>query len=173
MGRIVTITNFERAMRENDSRVSDVTFDHGGGANLTGEHFSSPGDDSYPRLTDYAFIVHNSRQGGYSIVGYADAINTPKALIGDKRIYSRDASGAGIGEVWLKADGSILVNNPNGSIELKADGSADINGVTIDPSGNVIIPGTLSINGIDFGTHIHSQANDGGGDSQANTGVPL
>ncbi len=165
MGRIVIIRDFARALRANGTEVTDVMVDPGGGANITGEHYSDPGDDSFPMVgIDYGVTVSISRKGGAVIVGYVDPVNTPKAVQGDKRIYSRDSNGDTIAEVWLKSDGSILVSNDNGDFELKSDGSIDMNGVTIDTSGNVVIPGTLSVAGKDFTTHTH------GGSPTAPTG---
>ena len=155
MGRIVIIKDFARALRDNGSRVSDVIVDPGGGNNITGEHFSDPGDDAFPLVTDYAIAVDTQRKGGAAVVGYVDPINTPKALIGDKRIYARDSNGDSVAEIWLKSDSSIVISNDNGEFELKSDGSIDINGVIIDASGNVTIPGTLSVTGKDFATHTH------------------
>lgn len=155
MGRIVVIKDFARVVRENGTRVSDVKFNPGGGNIVTGEHFSSPGDDAFPLVTDYAVAIDTQRKGGAAIVGYVDPINTPKALEGDKRIYARDSNGDVIAEVWLKSDGSVVVNNDNGSLELKTDGTIDMNGVIIDVSGNMVIPGNLSVNGKDFITHAH------------------
>lgn len=173
MGRIVIVKDFARAVRENGANVSDVKFDPGGGNNITGEHFSSLGDDSYPMLgIDYGVAVDVPRKGGAVIVGYVDPINTPKATKGEKRIYARDANGDSIAEAWLKSDGSIHVissdgsfildgagsikgSNSSGDFELKADGSFNMNGVIIDASGNVTMPGTLSVAGKDFATHAH------------------
>lgn len=161
MGRIVVIKDFARALRDNGARVSDVKFDPGGGNNITSEHFSDPGDDSYPMPgIDYAIAVDAQRKGSAAIVGYADPTNIPKALIGDKRIYARDVNGDSVAEVWLKSDGSIVISNDNGSITLKSDGDVDITGA-------------LSIDGKDFGTHTHSQGNDGNGDTEVDTSVPL
>lgn len=175
MGRIVVIKDFARAIREDsNAKITDVKVDHGGNNIITGEHYSNPGDDSYPMLTDYAIAVETLRTGSVAIVGYADIKNTPKTALGEKRIYSRDANGDSIGEVWIKADGEILISNSNGSFVVKADGSIsgsnssgnfelktggtfDINGVTIDASGNVAIPGNLTVGPLskDFLTHIH------------------
>ena len=44
----------------------------------------------------------------------------------------------------LKADGSQKGSNSAGSFELKASGTVDLNGVTIDPSGNIVTPGTIN-----------------------------
>jgi hypothetical protein len=166
MGRIVIIKNFARALREGGERVSDVIVDPGGGANITVQHYADPGDDSHPVMSDRGVIVGTPGKGRARIVGYADLINTPKALVGDKRIYSRDSNGASIAEIWLKNDGSIVVSNTNGNFELKNDGSIDING-------DVVITGNLSVAGKDFITHTHPQANDSGGNVEVPTGVLL
>ena len=43
-----------------------------------------------------------------------------------------------------KADGSIKGDNGSGSFELKAGGDFLVNGVNIDPSGNITTPGSLN-----------------------------
>jgi len=143
MGRIVIVENFARVLRDGN-RISDVIVDSGGGESVTAEHYSAAGDDAHPLTTDYAVTVRTQRTGGNAVVGYADVLNTPKALVGDKRIYSRDSNGVSIADVWLKADGSISLVNANGSIVLGADGVVTINGVVFSTSGDVTAPGTIT-----------------------------
>ncbi len=160
MGRIAKVLSFVRALR-NGAKVSDVKTDFGGGANITSEHFAPVGDDSFPLKTDYALNVDVEGSGKESTVGYVDPINTPKALEGDKRIYARDAStGAVVVEVWLKSDSSAIISNSNGAIELKADGTVDINGLTIDPTGALVSPTSITSpsiigNGKELVDHLH------------------
>ena len=149
MGRIARVLSFLRTER-NGAKLSDVKLDPGGGPNITGEHFADPGDDSYPLPEDYAATINTQRSGAQIPVGYADTINTPKAGPGEKRIYGRDANGAAVNEVWLKADSSVLIANALGFIELKADGSVDINGAIISVAGEV-----TNAAGIVLGTHTH------------------
>jgi hypothetical protein len=156
MGLIALVKSFTRRVVDG-VRFSDVKVDPGGGANITGQHFAAAGDDSHPLPTDYALLVKNKQTGGYSIVGYADPINDPVAAAGEKRIYGRDANGAAVNEVWLKADSSVIISNALGAIELKADGSVDINGATITAIGGVI-----TALGRDLDTHIHSGVTSGG-----------
>ena len=216
--RIAKLLSFTRVIR-NEANVSDVKIDLGGKDNITAEHFSDPGDDSFPLSDDYVLAVDVPRSGGKVAAGYVDPVNTPKALEGDKRIYGRDKdSGVSVNEAWLKNDGSILVSNGNGSVLLKADGgsiattpqstfdcAADgsikgdngagsfelelggdfvVNGVSIDPTGNITTPATvnaanvaasasLTVASKEMGGHTHTQGNDTGGDSQVNTGVPV
>jgi hypothetical protein len=121
MGRIARVLSFVRSL-SNGAKVTDVKSDPGGGANTTAQHFAPAGDDSHPLDTDYTLLVPLPRSGGAAAVGYLDPSNTPKAEAGDKRIYARDSSGAVVAEVWLKNDGTALVSNGNGSIELAPDG---------------------------------------------------
>ena len=48
------------------------------------------------------------------------------------------------GEFLQKEDGSIKGSNSAGSFELQAGGNFVINGVTIDPSGNITTNGTIN-----------------------------
>ena len=173
MGRIATILSFVRAVA-NGAKVSDVKVDPGGGAIITAQHFSAPGDDSHPLTTDYVATLDVERTGSEAAVGYVDPLNTPKALEGDKRIYARDPSdGSVIVEVWLKNDGTALTANDNGSFELSPDGSIKgsndngsfelqaggnfvVNGVTIDINGNVTVPTSLMLGGKEIAGHTHA-----------------
>lgn len=183
MGVVCRVLSFTRAMR-NGARVSDTKSNPGGGANLTGEHFSAPGDDSYPLSTDYVYKARGAQAGRFVSIGYLDPLNTPKAQKGDKRIYARDATtGAVVVEVWLKNDGAAIIENagaivtvsPNGSIlgsnsagrfELENGGDFVANGVTIKPGG--IIEGVTSLTAGDKELVDHTHP---AGTPPGNTGV--
>jgi len=172
VGRIARLLNFVRTIR-NGARVSDATVDGGGGADITAEHFSAPGDDSFPLNTDYVALTSAAGAGRESAVGYIDPLNTPKATKGDKRIYARDATtGVTVVEVWLKStgeattsnavgsftlapDGSITGTNANGSFTLEAGGDFVVNGVIIKANGDVIMPNSLVLNGLEIDKHVH------------------
>lgn len=130
MGRIGKLLSFLRVTR-NNAKQSDVKINPSSGDNITCDHFSDAGDDSYPLITDYVVTIDIPRSGGQSVVGYIDPLTTKKAQKGDKRIYARDSSGQDIVEVWLKNDGTIITSNSNGNIELKPNGDIDINGVNV------------------------------------------
>ena len=225
--RIAKLLSFTRTVK-NETNVSDVKIDQGGGDNITAEHFAPPGDDSFPLPGDYVLGVDVPRNGSKVAAGYVDPINTPVAVEGEKRVYARNpADGSPVNQVWLKNDGSVLVSNDNGSVLLRADGGSivttpastfdcdaggsikgdngsgafeltpggtmDINGATIDPSGNIVSPGTiaaatsvsapliaatggsasLTVAGKEMSGHTHAQGNDSAGDSQVNTGGPV
>lgn len=177
MGRIAKGLSFVRTTRPNGAKVTDVKADKGGKDNVTGVHYSAPGDDSFPCDADYALFVEREGTGREDVAGWLDPVNTPKAEKGDKRIYARDASGVTICEIWLKSSGdvevlstggSIKADNGSGSFELKASGDIDLNGVTIDTSGNMVVPTSLSLAGKELATHDHPIA--GGSSAPGPTG---
>lgn len=197
IGRVLSFVRVER----NGAQTSDVKVNPGGGPNVTAEHFAPPGDDSHPLPTDYAYTAPTPQRGRQVAVGYVDPLNTPQAQPGEKRIYARDSGGAVVVEVWLKndgeatifnangevtlgADGSILGQNGAGSFELQAGGTFAVNGVTIDPSGNIITPAGvmaetvaaasgLQVAGKEMSGHTHAQGNDSNGDTQQDTSGPV
>lgn len=149
MGDVARVLSFVRAVR-NGARVSDVKVNPDGGSNLTAEHFADAGDDAYPLSTDYATVVSVQGAGREAAVGYADPLNTPKAEPGDKRIYGRNAgNGISVNEVWLKSDGTILIDNNLGSIELKPAGEIfGLNAggsISLKPTGELDIITAVSV----------------------------
>lgn len=160
-GLIAKLLSFTRVTK-NGAKVSDVKVDRSGGDNATPEHFSSPGDDSFPITTDYVALMPVGSGSRFVTVGYVDPINEPKGTEGDKRIYARDPSdGSVVAEVWLKSDGSITGENGNGSFALQADGKFVVNGVEIDTMGNITSPTSISApsvvaNGKELAGHNHN-----------------
>lgn len=180
MGWIGSILSFSRAIA-NDAKISEVKIDRGGGTNITAEHFSSIGDDSFPLETDFVILQQIKRSGGFAVVGYIDPSSEPKAQKGDKRIYARDANGTLKAEVWLKNDGTIVINNGSGSFLMEASGKVIINGLEIDTNGNLTTTGTVKADiiegdssvlaaGKELVDHTHAQANDSGGNTEQPTG---
>jgi len=184
MGLISKILSFSRTTRTNGAKVSDVKTNPGGGANLTLEHFSAPGDDSHPLPGDYVASQKTPGSGRGAAVGYIDPKNTPLATAGEKRIYSRDSNGDVKSSVWLKSDGTIIaetglvsltlnsdgtaaLTNGTGTAQMLADGSVDINGLVISPAGAM-----ATAAGPDYDSHVHAQGADSDGDTQQNTGAP-
>lgn len=161
MGRITRLLSFVRTVA-NGAQVSDVKVDPGGGANITAQHFSAPGDDAHPLATDYAATIDVQRTGSEAAVGYVDPLNEPKAQAGDKRIYARDAStGAVIVEVWLQNNGTGTLSNDNGSVVLLPDGGS----VVTTPSGTFEVKADGSIMGVNGSGSFELQA---GGDFLVN-----
>lgn len=178
MSTIARLLSFVRAIRQGVN-VPEVTVDTGGGVNHTADHFAPVGDDSHPLPTDYVLVTEIPQSGSKIAIAYLDSVNAGETLEGEKRIYARDPNtGTPVNQVWLKNNGDVLLSNDNGSILLQADGTVNINGVTIDPSGNIDTPGSISapsmvVNGVELATHTHAQPNDGAGDVEQNTTGPI
>lgn len=177
-GLIAKVLSFTRRVK-NGAHVSDVKVDRSGGDNATPEHFSSPGEDSFPLTTDYAALMPVGFGSRFVTVGYVDPINEPKALEGEKRIYARDPSDGSVSvEVWLKSDGTAVTENDqaiftvapdgaitgengNGSFGLQADGKFVVNGVEIDTIGKITSPEAIEApsiiaNGKELAGHDHN-----------------
>lgn len=187
MGRLASLIAFTRASA-GDSNTSDVKVDRGGNDNRTPQHFSPPGDDSFPLPGDYVHLGSQAGTGRDSAIGYVDPKNSQKSNSGDKRIYARNSSsGEQIVEIWLKNDGAAEINNDvgmfvvrpdgsikgsnsNGNFELQSGGDFVVNNVTIKANGDVIMPNSLMLNGKEIDGHNHSQGNDSGGNAEQDTG---
>jgi len=163
---------------------ADVKVDTGGGDNITAKHTAPPGDDSQPLPGDRPALTPGSAEGTANVVGYVDDKNPLIALAGEKRIYSRDADGNIVAITWLKNDGTILFMNgasmtthaPDGTVTttngagtytLLASGTINLNGVTIDPSGNIITPTTITAATATAGTVVASASLTVAGKEQA------
>jgi len=177
MGRIARLISFVRATA-GTAKTSDVTVDRGGADNRTPQHFSDPGDDSFPLPDDFTHLEGQAGTGRDSVLGYVDPKNEQKSTAGDKRIYARDpATGDQVVEVWLKSDGSATVTTPmsvfecladgsiagtngNGDFELQAGGDFVVNGVTIATDGTITTPTAVNspsvvANGKELAGHNH------------------
>lgn len=100
----------------------------------------------------------------------------PNAIQGFQNNGIRIRNKAGNQFAWLKNDGSVMLENGAGFVRLMADGTVNINGFTVDPSGNVVAPANMAVkadltnDGVNVGkTHKHSGVQTGGG----NTGNPI
>ncbi len=125
MGIISKVLSFLHT-EENSDKVTEVTVDPGGGANVSGIQYSPVGEDSQPLKGDFAVSVRIPGTGVSVVVGYLDSKNEQKSGAAEKRIYARDSGGDSVVELWLKNDGSAKLCNDNGAVELKADGDVDI-----------------------------------------------
>ena len=61
-----------------------------------------------------------------------------------------------------------MIKNANGHVTLLADGTANINGVTIDKDGNIVAPGSLILNGKEIDGHTHGGVASGGSNTGPN-----
>ena len=70
-------------------------------------------------------------------------------LVNANGSFTLNADGSNIGNnlngfYELDASGNITLQNSAGSIKLLSSGTVNMNGVTIDPSGNIVTSGTIS-----------------------------
>lgn len=144
MGLIGTLIDFVRTTVDGN-QVSEATLDPGGGDNVTAPHFNPPGLDSRPLPGDEVAAVDSTGSGQVQVTGYNDPKNAGVADAGEARLYSRDGAGVIKAVVFLKKDGTLVLQNDGGGlIELAPSGEATINGVTIDTSGNISTPGSIA-----------------------------
>lgn len=177
MGRVAKLMDFVRSVR-GSANISDATCDVGGLDNRTAEHFSDSGDDSHPLPGDYSHVEPQAGSGRVSSVGYIDPKNSHKSRTGEKRIYARDPeTGESIVEIWLKNDGSVVIENSaitvdilqggsmraenqGGYFSILSNGDFEVNGVTIDAVGNIDTPSSVSspsvvVDGKELANHNH------------------
>jgi len=175
-GLIAILTQFVRTIRDG-AFISEAVGIFGGDTPRTTEHFADSGDDSHPIPGDCVATLKIARSGGATAVGYLDPRMAPKAQAGEKRIYARSAPGTTVVELWLKNDGTAVIENdaatftvsPSGSIkgangsgvfELRADGVFEVNGATISTSGAIDSPTAITspliaVDGKELKDHTH------------------
>lgn len=129
---------------KNGDRVSEVTVDPGGGANISGDNFTPIGEDSQPLTGDFAVIIPISGTGVDAIVGYMDRDNDQKSRAGEKRIYARDGGGVSVVELHLKNDGSAVLSNDNNSVTLKVNGDIELGKSSLDSLVKSAVLGTIA-----------------------------
>lgn len=87
----------------------------------------------------------------------------PGAISGFQNNGARLRNKSGGQYVWLKNNGEIEESNGAGFIRLGANGTVNINGMTIDPNGNVDTPAALRNQGVFVGKgHYHGGVQRGG-----------
>ena len=100
----------------------EVRVDNAGDTS-TAEHFAPSGCDAPPLDGDFAALTDAPGAGGQQAVGYNDTKNQGKAKPGEVRHYARDANGAIVGWFWAKGDGTVVLENEQGVLELAPSGN--------------------------------------------------
>lgn len=163
MGILARVVAFARTVVEG-ARAPEVRVDDGSGAVRTPYHFSAPGDDSQPLPGDIAHVAPAAGAGFGSAVGYQDPSTEPRAGGGEKRIYARSGPGVVACEVFLRADGSLVLSNPAGSVELAPDGALVLRNalasLELSAAGTASLRTILGTFGLD--THAHLAPPGGG-----------
>jgi len=157
MGFLATVVEFLRSTVEGVP-TPEAKVDRGGNDTITGYQFAPAGDDAQPLPGDVAYLGDDLGAGNAQILGYQDPVNAGLAGPGERRLYSRATDGTVTAQVWLKADGLILIANDAGSAELAPDGAGSLSnasgGIAIDAAGNVVATTPLGTFGA--GTHTHT-----------------
>lgn len=125
MGFLGEVVAFERATVEG-AQAPEVRIDRGGDEPATVGHYTPPGIDAAPLPGDNAYASDDVGAGAAQAVGYQDPKTAPVAGGGEIRIYSRSGPGIASAEVLCKADGTLVLRNLLGSIELGLDGRVTV-----------------------------------------------
>lgn len=149
MGFIALLKQFFKTERKG-TPLSEAIVDPGYGNNSTATVFAPAGDHANPLPGDYAALFPVRGSGRVVVVGWSDAKVENTTKPGERRLYSRTASGQVAAEIYISADGSIEIKNGSGGITLKADGAVDINGAQITAEGEII-----NAKGINLSEHRH------------------
>jgi len=96
--------------------------DTGGKYNVTAKHFQAPGDDCAPLPEDLPAAFETQKSGNLAAVGVIDPKNQGIAKPGEVRRYSRDEEGAVTSQIYQQNDGTILIDNGNGFVQISPDG---------------------------------------------------
>lgn len=143
------------------TKTTQVQLDQGAGYTAQAPYSTPSGVASTPMPGDLAVCLEVPGSGQTFVVGYIDPQFAQGLATGEAKLYSRDSSGAEVaslyltregratlknskGQAVLNPDGSGGLSNDNGGFTLQAGGSVIINGVTIDPSGNISGAGSIN-----------------------------
>lgn len=124
-GKIGEVIEFERATT-NGEQTPQVRVDQGGANACTFGHWGPAGDDSPPLPSDVAVAVEAGGTGEAQAVGYQDPKLEGRADPGERRLVGRKAAGEVVCEVYLRRDGTIVVQNDEAAIELGPAGDVRI-----------------------------------------------
>lgn len=183
MGLIARVVSFVRNGLRDDVKVNLAGRDF-----AIGQHYGPVGDDSPPLPNDYVAVVPHSRAGSVSCVAYGSTDLAKVSEPGEIRRVARDSTGAAVSEIHQRGDGTILITNYSGVIEMQPSGDVIINGVVIDTASNIttsahistatldasaaitagsVAAPTVTAGPVSLGTHVHS------GDSGGTTSPPI
>lgn len=81
----------------------------GGGANSEADLYGSAGEDAPPLEGDFVAIIQGPGNGARFTLGSMDPRNEPQAAPGERRTYGRSPDGVIVGTIWIKGDGSLVI----------------------------------------------------------------
>lgn len=80
-----------------------------GGNSKTVQNYGPPGEDSRPLPGDFGVLVETGGRGEMGSVAWHDTKTERKAGDGEVRRYARSATGTASCEIWLKANGEVVL----------------------------------------------------------------
>ena len=167
MGRIgKVIKSFIDKLSGSGTNAQFLSIEEFAGDQRTAQIFGPCNEDFAPPEDCKAIEFKLGRGRGYLVsVAYHNQSILPQAIHGEKRLFSTNQAGNTVkAEVFLKQDGTILIENDNGYFEMKPSGEIEINGATITTSGNFVTAAGISLD-----DHLHSDVTTG----SSNTGGPV
>lgn len=143
--RLAQVLSTSRETR-GDAQVLEAKVDEGGGDNSLCEVATPPGIDAVPLPQDTAVTVRVPGEGRAVVVSCLDTRNEGEAEPGEIRIYSRDADGGVKAVVHIRADGSLLIDAPEG---VTINGDCTV-------TGELSVTGDITAEGEVFGSEVNA-----------------
>lgn len=171
MGRIgKVIKSYIDKLSGSSTNAQVASVEEFAGDQRTVQVFGPCNEDFAPPENCKTVNIPLGRGRGFLVsVAYHNQQIAPVAIHGERRIYSTNQAGdAVMAEIFLKQDGTILVQNDNGNIELQPSGLVKANDAKILTDGDV-----ETSDGISLRNHTHPQGNDSNNDTQQITGGPI
>ena len=142
--------------------------DRGGGDLVYARPYAPPGIDSVPIPGDLVEIEEFGTNGAIVAKGVA----CDEAIPGAFKIYARDPLTGSVTASITIVGGDLMLDNIYGArLHVQQNGSIDLNGVTIDASGNITTTGNVTAGTVSLKLHAHSGVTTGGGISGAPVGA--
>lgn len=171
MGRIgKVIKSYIAKLSGSGSNAQFSSVEEFAGDQRTVQVFGPCNEDFAPPENCKTFNIPLGRGRGFLIsVAYHNQNIAPVAVHGERRIYSTNQAGDTVmAEVFLKQDGTVLIKNSSGEIELQSSGLIKANDAEIKTDGDIVTSDGKSLR-----NHIHPQGNDSDGDTEVDTGPPV
>ena len=198
LGRVIKSYIDKLSGSSTDAQVASV--EEFAGDQRTVQIFGPCNEDFAPPENCKTLNIPLGRGRGFLIsAAYHNQQITPVAIHGERRIYSTNQAGDTVkAEIFLKQDGTILIDNgdvtitahPSGLLEIETTGNTEITSAKTIINNDVDIIGSLDVsvkidaptidaasslvvNSKEMDTHTHPQGIDSDGDTQQNTGGPV
>jgi len=163
----------------NDRSVRNVSVNLGADNNVDIAHSQPCNEDSLPLPNDFVVSVPVEGEDNIAAVGYVDPTNQGESSPvqpGEKRIYSRDSSGAIVAEAHFKADGTLYIKSKQGITVDSSNGVRIIGTVIVEgdiaATGDITADGDVKAGAISLLTHTHNYTTPQHPSAVGPTGVP-